>query len=254
VKTTFIGIDLAWKSARNPTGAAVLNGDRLGARLEVSSTLSPEASVADFISANATANTVVAIDAPLVIVNETGQRACETAIGKKYGSREASCHTSNLKLYHDASSIALTAALLAQGFTHVDPARTKQSGRIVAEVYPHAAMVALWDLPKTIKYKRGALGAKRVGLSMLRSHLTTLGKTEPPLLRSGVLQEVLSTDLNELVGQSLKNHEDRLDAMFCAYLAYYFWYWGWERNEIFGNTTSGYILNPKLTASEEFER
>lgn len=253
MKTTFIGIDLAWKSARNPTGGAVLNGDRLGARLEVLSTLSPDASVADFISANAAANTVVAIDAPLVIVNEVGQRACETAIGKKYGSREASCHTSNLRLYPDASSIALTGALLAQGFTHVDPARTKQSGRIMAEVYPHAAMVALWDLPKTIKYKRGSVAAKRVGLNTLRSHLTILRKAEPPLLRTGVSQELLSTDLDGLVGQSLKNYEDRLDALFCAYLACYFWYWGWERNELFGDTESGYILNPRLKSCGEFE-
>jgi len=210
VKTTFIGIDLAWKSSRNPTGAAVLKGDRLGARLEVLATLFPEASVADFISANTTADTVMAIDAPLVIVNETGQPACETAIGKKYGSREASCHTSNLKLYPDASSIALTAALLAQGFTHVDPVTTKQSGRIMAEVYPHAAMVALCDLPRTIKYKRGSAAAKRVGLNTLRNHLMVLHKAEPPLIRSGVLQELLSADLDELVGQSLKNYEDNV--------------------------------------------
>ena len=26
----------------------------------------------------------------------------------------------------------------------------------MAEVYPYAAMVALWNLPKTIKYKRGS--------------------------------------------------------------------------------------------------
>lgn len=253
MKTTFIGIDLAWKSARNPTGGAVLNGDRLGARLEVLSTLSPDASVADFISSNTTANTVVAIDAPLVIINDAGQRACETAIGKKYGSREASCHTSNLRLYPEASSTALTAALLGQGFAHVDPATTERSGRIMAEVYPHAAMVALWDLPKTIKYKRGSVAAKRVGLNTLRSHLTILRKAEPPLLRTGVLQELLSADLNELVGQNLKDYEDRLDALFCAYLACYFWYWGWERNELFGDTESGYILNPKLKASGEFE-
>jgi predicted RNase H-like nuclease len=36
---TFIGIDLAWKSQRNPTGAAVLRGDRAGARLEIVATL-----------------------------------------------------------------------------------------------------------------------------------------------------------------------------------------------------------------------
>ena len=32
---------------------------------------------------HAGANTVIAIDAPLIILNETGQRACETAVGKR---------------------------------------------------------------------------------------------------------------------------------------------------------------------------
>ena len=69
---TFVGIDLAWKSARNSTGAAVLEGDDSGASLVTLATLSAEASVADFIIANTRRNTVVAIDGPLVIVNETG--------------------------------------------------------------------------------------------------------------------------------------------------------------------------------------
>ena len=84
--TTFIGIDLAWKSERNPTGIAVLQGDRDGAQLTALATIYPERSVLDFVTANATANTVVAIDAPLIIINETGQRGCETAVGKRYGS------------------------------------------------------------------------------------------------------------------------------------------------------------------------
>jgi len=65
-----------------------------------------------------------------------------------------------------------------------------------------------------------------------------------------VLQEVLAVDLNELIGQRLKNFEDWLDALFCAYLAYYFWYWGWERNELFGDIESGYILNPKTSRAQ----
>jgi len=41
-------------------------------------------------------------------------------------------------------------------------------------------------------------------------------------------------------------HEDTLDAVFCAYLAYYFWYWGEQRNEVFGAVDKGYIINPRL--------
>jgi predicted RNase H-like nuclease len=57
------------------------------------------------------------------------------------------------------------------------------------------------------------------------------------------LTEVPVTDLR---GRRLKAHEDKLDAFFCAYLAYYFWYWRLDRVEIFGDVASGYIANPKL--------
>lgn len=75
-------------------------------------------------------------------------------------------------------------------------------------------------------------------------------RSEPPLLRSEVLKELLATQLDDIRGKSLKNYEDQLDALFCAYLAYYFWYWGWERNELFGDVKTGYILNPKGESSK----
>ena len=61
-----------------------------------------------------------------------------------------------------------------------------------------------------------------------------------------LLRKLLSTDLSELAGHALKNYEDSIDAVFCAYLAFYFWYWGGERNELFGDARSGYILHPKM--------
>lgn len=243
---TFIGIDLAWKTARNPSGAAVLCGDRQGVRLEELATLGSDASVAEFIRKHATDDTVVAIDGPLVIVNETGQRPCEIEVSKRYSARDAGCYPSNLQLLPNASSVALARELKTQGFTHVDRSSDEHHGRIMAEVYPHAGMVALWDLRKTIKYKRGVAAVKRAGLQDFRTRLASLYDAEPPLLRTGMLKELLNLNLDESGGTRLKDHEDRLDALFCAYLAYYFWYWGWERNELFGNIETGYILNPVL--------
>jgi predicted RNase H-like nuclease len=247
--TTFIGVDLAWKSERNPTGIAVLEGDRSGAELTAVKTIDSKANVADTIIALATAETVIAIDAPLIIPNATGQRLCERAVGRRYGSREASCHTSNLGLYPGASSVALAAQLEAQGFVHATQDQ-QLTNRVLIEVYPHAAMVALWDLPKTIKYKRGSVGAKREGLETLRDALHRLQDAEPRVRRNEVLDGLLSQESIQLNGQRLKNYEDQLDALFCAYLAYYFWYWRWNRNEMFGDVNSGYILNPTLQSRE----
>lgn len=179
---TFIGIDLAWKSERNPSGAAILKGSRDGADLQTLETLHSMAEVTDFVRSNATASTVVAIDAPLIILNKTGQRACETEVGRRYGNRDASCHTSNMKLYPDAASVALAAALVADGFVHPKEPDMEPSGRIVFEVYPRAAMVALWDLKKSIKYKKGTLGTRRIGLRTVRNYLNDLSHAKPALV------------------------------------------------------------------------
>jgi predicted RNase H-like nuclease len=45
-------------------------------------------------------------------------------------------------------------------------------------------------------------------------------------------------------GATLKCYEDLLDAIVCAYVAYYCWYWGPERYQIFGDLPSGHILIP----------
>jgi predicted RNase H-like nuclease len=52
-----------------------------------------------------------------------------------------------------------------------------------------------------------------------------------------------------LRGQRLKDHEDALDAWFCAYLALHAWYWGAERNEVVGDFETGYIVLPMILPS-----
>ena len=197
-----------------------------------------------FIRRHATPSTVIAIDAPLMIPNPTGQRACETEVGSRYGARDASCHTSNQRLYPGAASVALASALVADGYVHVKG--EPDDSKLLLEVYPHAAMVALFDLPKIIKYKKGPVSKRREGLQCLSDHIRSLSHAEPPLVMGSALNEILSCDLSALPARRLKMHEDRLDAIFCAYLAYYFWCWRLERNEVFGDVQSGYIINPRL--------
>lgn len=88
MEAVFIGIDLAWRGEKNPSGGAVLLGDRKRAQLvEVNPLLVSCAAVLAFIEGHATASTFIAIDAPPIISNSRGQRYCETLIGKRYGAR-----------------------------------------------------------------------------------------------------------------------------------------------------------------------
>ncbi|HSE54128.1 MAG TPA: DUF429 domain-containing protein, partial [Nocardioidaceae bacterium] len=69
----FVGVDLAWGQER-PSGLAVL--DAAGQLLHVSSQGSDEAIVAT-LSPYVEGECLVAIDAPLVVRNATGNRPCE---------------------------------------------------------------------------------------------------------------------------------------------------------------------------------
>jgi predicted RNase H-like nuclease len=242
--TTFIGIDLAWRSAKNPSGATVLRGDRSGAELmRTAEPLRGNEAVLAFVRNHATEHTVIAIDAPLIIANVGRQRRCETLVGNRYGARDASCHTSNLTLYPNAASVLLAIDLAEDGFRH---APLSSGARVMLEVYPHAALVELFALEKIIKYKKGTAAAKRAGLRRLQGKVAELAGADPPLLPTPTFQSFISTDVENLAGQRLKDYEDAIDSLICAYLAYHYWRWNSARTEIFGDVETGYILNPSM--------
>jgi predicted RNase H-like nuclease len=244
---TFIGIDLAWQSDRNHSGGAVLEGNERAVQLrELSSGLCTLADVEAFVEGNAGSDTVVAIDAPLVIENVDGQRACETEISRRFGSAHASAHTSNRRLYPDARSVQLAKDLEAGGFRHcLSPLSPHCGGKWFFEVYPHPAHVVLFSRDTIIKYKKGRVAARRAGLMEFRqSLLVHLSNARPSLKLNALLESFLGEPLENLRGAGLKEYEDKLDAVFCAYLAAHFWAWGYARNEMIGTVEQGYIINP----------
>jgi predicted RNase H-like nuclease len=244
---SFIGIDLAWKIDGNHSAIAVLGGNRRQARLEAISTgITSMAGIVEFVARHAQTNCVVAIDASLVVRNQTGQRPCETLIAKTFGRHHASCHTTNLGRPHAETGMRLVEALGNEGFVHdfdIQTAR-QRSGRWVCEVYPHPAMVRTFGLAKIIQYKKGSVEQRRRGLNVLRQHLVYLARSGSGLVSSPTLRTVVEQNLQELRGAALKRHEDTLDGIFCAYLAWHCWRWGAARNEVFGTLEHGYIVVP----------
>jgi len=81
-------------------------------------------------------------------------------------------------------------------------------------------------------------------LRELQDQLTLLASTDVGLRVSPRLTSLLNVDPTILSGGVLKHHEDRLDALFCAFLAWYCWRWGSARNDVFGNIETGYIVVP----------
>jgi predicted RNase H-like nuclease len=250
IEATFIGIDLAWRSEKNPSGGAVLRGNRQCARLmDLTSSLASCQAVLSYTEKHATRSTCVAIDAPLIIPNKTGQRPCETLIGKQYGARHASYHSSYRLLYPHAGSVHLASQLVSRGFRHAPELKHLENQRVMLEVYPHPALLELFQLPSIIKYKKGNVAQKRSGQWELQERLKELCFFVPPLESTARLSRFLATDTNLLWGAKLKAHEDELDAIVCAYIAYYYWFWGSNGSRLFGDVDSGYIILPIVTQS-----
>jgi predicted RNase H-like nuclease len=56
---------------------------------------------------------------------------------------------------------------------------------------------------------------------------------------------VLHPDVTLVPGQALKNLEDRLDALTCAYVAYHCWRHGPDGFQVFGCGEHGCIVVPR---------
>lgn len=241
--TTFIGVDLAWRET-NGSGVAALRGDRRGARL-IDVALVSSTEIHAYIKRHATEFTVVAIDAPLIIRNKTAQRPCESLISQRYASRHAGCHTSNLSLYPKNAAGRLAKDLAKHlGFRHAPAIAQAQSARVMLEVYPHPAVVELFRLPHIIKYKKGKVVQRRHGQQELQRRIGELSHFSPPLNATPKLCEFLEIKTESLRGANLKRNEDQLDAIVCAYIAYYYWFWRAERTQLFGDVKHGYIIVP----------
>ena len=227
--TTYLGIDLAW-GEQNATGVAVLDAAcRLLHVSRVRTDDEIEAAVAPYAG-----NVLVAgIDAPLVVTNPTGSRPAERALSADFRKFHAGTHPSNTGKpeFADGTRGARVAERL--GLVVHETA---------LEVYPHAALVALFDLERILTYKdkRGR------DLEHLRSEMLRL---------MGLVERVVTTDeawsvLREMVvGATRKSQlrvvEDQVDAVVCAYVA---WFADRHPDRVtaYGDDETGIIVTPSL--------
>ena len=114
------------------------------------------------------------------------------------------------------------------------------------EVFPHPAHVEMFGLAMALKYKKGLVATKRAALANYQVHLRALLGRELPLVwASAEVQEVLAGEALLARGRALKNLEDRLDALTCAYVAYHCWRRGPAGFAVFGCAEHGCIVVPK---------
>lgn len=246
--TVYIGLDLAW-SARNLSGAACLVGDPAGATLVAPPALLGEltAIVAYVAQQVGSGPAIVAVDAPLLVPNVSGRRPAEAALGAAFRRYEAGAHPANRRLLARDGVVRgerLVELLAPLGFRPADRVDAGAGGRLVTEVFPHPAMVAIFGLERTLKYKArpGRSDAERLAAwRRYQAQLAALAGADPPLRGHTAL---LQTDVAALRGRVRKAYEDQVDALFCAYIALYAHRWGAARCRTFGDLERGYIFTP----------
>lgn len=245
-----IGLDLAW-SARNASGMAVVDATAAPARLHSLALLRDDTQILAAIRAAAAAPALIAVDAPLRVTNAGGSRPADAQLSADFRRYEAGVHSVNLGMPHFADGgrgARLMAALAADGFVEITSPDVVPA-RGVFECYPHAAIVSIFGLTRTLKYKARGAGRSRAtrlaAWGQYHALLHTLAVADPPLL--GVDAVLLpAATLVALSDAALKRYEDQIDALFCAYIALYLARWGAARCVVYGDATTGALITPRV--------
>ncbi|MBC1219499.1 DUF429 domain-containing protein [Nostoc sp. UCD121] len=244
----FIGIDLGWRS--QPSGLCCL--EWIDGQLQLLD-LDRKEAIADILtwidrSVQPDEPAIIAVDAPTLIPNATGSRLPDKLSHKYFGKYHAGCYPANQNLPFSDRTINFGLELESRGFAHAPTIEPQKLSRYQIEVFPHPAIVNLFNLERILKYKKGRLIERRLELIKLQNYLLDILPSLSPPLRSLRLCGLFPLEI-PTTGAALKATEDKLDSLICAYVAAYWWYWGEQRNLVLGDRTTGYIIIPQRILS-----
>ena len=237
----FIGVDAAWGDV-NETGVVALEPSGVvrdaGWAVGVAAT-------AAWIRERTEPETLVFVDAPLVVANPSGQRVCEKHVAQRYGRWRVSANSTNTASRR-LGEVALLAALVEHGFRYDDgidgpPA----SDRVLSECYPYTTMVGYppFDYDEPPRYKRKPRRIRVAEFRPLRAsfcddligRVAALATADPPLdLQSHPVTRALLDEPSPLADRAYKHREDLLDAGLCAWTASLWQRHGIERCQVLG--------------------
>ncbi len=240
----FIGVDLAW-GERNPTGVAVLDQDGRLVRL---ATCQTDDEIVEIVAPFTAGDCLVAIDAPLIVKNETGNRPAEADLNRDFSRFDAGAHPVNTSKAEFAGT-PRGARLSARLELDMDPG--SRSTRRAIEVYPHAATVSLFRLGRTLKYKNKKgrdVDSLRGELLVLISLIEGLSSKQPALrveVPGSPWPDLAQAVRSASRKRDLRVVEDQVDAVLCAYVALFATRQP-EQTTTYGDAGTGYIVTPAL--------
>ncbi len=182
----------------------------------------------------------IGLDAPVLIRNRSGMRDADRVAHELFSRERAGCYPVNLGLPFASGVLQFVDGLRSFSFSTDAPILRQMETRCLFEVYPHSASVRLFGLNRILPYKKGREASRRIALESYRKLIEeSLASRRPSFV--GNTLPLIGPGLH-----GLKECEDQLDAVLCAYVAAHFWYWGLARNNILGNEENGWIVNPSF--------
>jgi putative endonuclease len=211
-ESLYIGIDLAW-GEKNPSGFCIAKPSRNKLKIVDLKLLYSIDEIIEEILKYKDHKLYVGVDAPLVVENEIGNREIEKEFNKDFAKYKISMLPANKKLLTKYSpeirSVKLYERLSELGFK-----RDYNSDRVIFEVYTHSTIAMLWNNHQILPYKR----KKGRDTAFIKEQLEIYKKQ---LLKEFSSHKILKQDLTSLRGKKLKDYEDMLDSLTCAYCIYY---------------------------------
>ncbi len=201
----FIGVDLAW-SRKNPTGFCIINPSK-----EIlfwdASRYSNDQLIQLILNYQPA---ITSIDAPLVVNNETGGRACDSLLMK------TPIHGKYLKLYATSKKYMLSTFGAIRGqdiYKELEEVHGFSLGSHIVETFPTGVFLSLFPELYNMKYKissRLPLSELIDNANQLLNAIKNLGFMLPDLNL-----QVITTK------SSYKNYEDKIDALLCSLNSWY---------------------------------
>ncbi|UZE93958.1 MAG: DUF429 domain-containing protein [Candidatus Pacearchaeota archaeon] len=250
----FVGLDLAW-SSRNNSAIAILEGNKKEAKLiSFKDKILTNEEIIDFITRETkNKNTIIAIDAPLLVPNENGRRIAEDYTGHLFREYHAGAHPANRKRLSwdgEVRGERIVKLLEKKGFEHNPFLKRFEKTNKIIEVYPHPSIVVLFNLKHILRYKarpKRNYEFRWKEFEKYKKYLKNLEKANPKLK---LPKEIFKKKIKGLKGKALKEFEDLLDSIICAYISYYYWCYP-EKCEVLGNMKKGYIMTPVFDFMKE---
>ena len=240
----FIGIDLAW-TYKNESGVCVI--DENGEVLTLESAVFSDEDIVNIIKNYSDEILHIAIDAPLVVNNETGSRQAEGDLQRARinGHRLFAFNSNRTFLTKTFKSIRgeVLSKLITEDLPNISIGMNEERSSIV-ETFPTGIVSGLFPdiFPVRYKRKKGMTFEETVGqIGLLINRITMF--EEQNIIKG--FSEKLIVDEVTITRKHHKHLEDKLDAVLCA-LGLYMIHKNMALPRKFGTDEDGFILIPEL--------